>query len=710
VPEIRNSPAPGPAPAPAPGAGSDRRRGDPSAAGRGATGRPRLDRAASAPAGDFPGALRSAAARAPAPLDPRAETLLREGLELARLASLSFRRALRVNPRHVATLCNFAFLLEDIRVDPSPPPEIPSWRPRESQLDEAEAMYRRALAANPTHVRSLLYFALFKQWKRRDADGAEALFRAALNAATPPGHTNTMYAYAQFLANGFGRGVSTKAGAHKIRGGRSAQRSAEAEAMFARALAADPTSVKVVYGFANFLRNRAAARRGTACKRAGGAPHPGSAPESVWAASLRMVERSCNAACHEKTAACPARHGTCRCADRWPLLALTFAVFLRGRAPGEGPSATGTGAFAAKFEIRGAGRRLVFPPAARARAAQGPVPAAGGVLRGRACAAGDVTVLAARALLARHASAGQDATAGPARELLGVPAHVRGRLARRLLQEALLPVRRCADADGGAELPRVRDETPDLSGPDDRDAGGRASCADDGRAPSLRRARSAPPRSGPSAEALRGAEPAAARPAARVATSLADDSAAPRPRTAAERAAQLERTMLLARAATVVLRNMGGNSTRRRAGRRGKKRSIEDLLAEAAARLSEAARDSGRQGFRAAQSLAAELRALASPLVEAAEPLGAAPSPGGGTPTEGSERSLGRTAPAVDGGAPFGASDAHLYTDFRRGGDADASRLRGDRSGGLAESYARPLGPPPGVQGSAHLYEERWRA
>jgi tetratricopeptide (TPR) repeat protein len=67
------------------------------------------------------------------------------------------------------------------------------------RCDEAEALYRRAIEADPKHANNLGNYAIFVCDVRKDLDRAQDLFRRAIEA--DPKHVNHLHNYAHFLKN-----------------------------------------------------------------------------------------------------------------------------------------------------------------------------------------------------------------------------------------------------------------------------------------------------------------------------------------------------------------------------------------------------------------------------------------------------------------------------------------------------------------------------
>ncbi|MBO1032378.1 tetratricopeptide repeat protein, partial [Tessaracoccus sp. SD287] len=96
-------------------------------------------------------------------------------------AEQMYQRALAANPTHADNLGNYAIFLTDVRGD----------------HDQAEQMYQRALAANPTHANNLGSYAIFLTDVRGDHDQAEQMYQRAL--AANPTHANNLGNYARHL-------------------------------------------------------------------------------------------------------------------------------------------------------------------------------------------------------------------------------------------------------------------------------------------------------------------------------------------------------------------------------------------------------------------------------------------------------------------------------------------------------------------------------
>ena len=98
--------------------------------------------------------------------------------------------------------------------------------------DRAEAMYERAIKADPNHADILGVYAVFLETIRRDYDRAEAMYERAIKA--DPNHANNLGNYANFLKN--------------VRHDYD-----RAQDMFERAINADPSDANILGNYALFL-------------------------------------------------------------------------------------------------------------------------------------------------------------------------------------------------------------------------------------------------------------------------------------------------------------------------------------------------------------------------------------------------------------------------------------------------------------------------
>ena len=129
-----------------------------------------------------------------------------------------FQRAIAADPHHATTLGAYALFLKNIRGD----------------MEEAEQMYQRAIAADPTNATNLGNYALFLQRERGDMDQAEQMHQRAITA--DPHHANILGNYAHFLKN--------------TRGDID-----QAEQMYQRAITADPHHATHLGNYAIFLED-----------------------------------------------------------------------------------------------------------------------------------------------------------------------------------------------------------------------------------------------------------------------------------------------------------------------------------------------------------------------------------------------------------------------------------------------------------------------
>ncbi len=100
------------------------------------------------------------------------------------------------------------------------------------EMEAAQALYERALAANPTHANNLGNYADFMQCVRGEMDAAQALYERAL--AANPTNANNLGNYAFFMKS--------------VRGEMEA-----AQGLYERALAANPTNANHLGNYAGFL-------------------------------------------------------------------------------------------------------------------------------------------------------------------------------------------------------------------------------------------------------------------------------------------------------------------------------------------------------------------------------------------------------------------------------------------------------------------------
>ena len=102
------------------------------------------------------------------------------------------------------------------------------------EYDRAEAMFERAIDADPNNANTLGNYATFMWTIRHDYDQAEAMFGRAITAN--PNHANTLGNYAIFLTN--------------VRGDHD-----RAQEMYERAIDADPNNADTLGNYALFLKN-----------------------------------------------------------------------------------------------------------------------------------------------------------------------------------------------------------------------------------------------------------------------------------------------------------------------------------------------------------------------------------------------------------------------------------------------------------------------
>jgi Tfp pilus assembly protein PilF len=133
-------------------------------------------------------------------------------------AEAVYKRALDADPKNAKNLGNYADFLQNDRTD----------------YDAADAMYKRALDADPKNATNLGNYAHFLQNDRKDYDAAEAMYKRALDA--DPKNANNLGNYAVFLQN-------------------DRKDYDAAEAMYKRALDADPKNANNLGNYAVFLQN-----------------------------------------------------------------------------------------------------------------------------------------------------------------------------------------------------------------------------------------------------------------------------------------------------------------------------------------------------------------------------------------------------------------------------------------------------------------------
>ena len=133
-------------------------------------------------------------------------------------AEAMFERAIDADPNNANNLGNYANFFTNVRGD----------------HDRAQEMFERAITADPNNANNLGNYATFMWTIRHDYDQAEAMFGRAITA--DPNHANTLGNYATFLTN--------------VRGDHD-----RAQEMFERAIDADPNNADTLGNYANFFTN-----------------------------------------------------------------------------------------------------------------------------------------------------------------------------------------------------------------------------------------------------------------------------------------------------------------------------------------------------------------------------------------------------------------------------------------------------------------------
>eukprot|EP00947_MAST-08B_sp_MAST-8B-sp1_P000521 g521.t1 len=131
-------------------------------------------------------------------------------------AEAMYKRAIEADPNHAAALSNYGHLLQTVRKD----------------YDGAEAMCKRAIEANPNHAAALINYGHLLENVRKDYDGAEAMYKRAIEA--DPNNATALSNYGLLLYN-----------VRKDYDG--------AEAMYKRAIEADPNNAPVLSDYATLL-------------------------------------------------------------------------------------------------------------------------------------------------------------------------------------------------------------------------------------------------------------------------------------------------------------------------------------------------------------------------------------------------------------------------------------------------------------------------
>jgi tetratricopeptide (TPR) repeat protein len=127
-----------------------------------------------------------------------------------------YKRAIEADPKNANNLGNYANFLTDILKD----------------YDAAEALYKRAIEADPKNANNLGNYANFLTDILKDYDAAEALYKRAIDA--DPKHANNLSNYAIFLKD-------------------TLKDYDAAETFYKRAIEADPKSAHKLGSYANFL-------------------------------------------------------------------------------------------------------------------------------------------------------------------------------------------------------------------------------------------------------------------------------------------------------------------------------------------------------------------------------------------------------------------------------------------------------------------------
>ena len=96
-------------------------------------------------------------------------------------AQAMYERAITADPNHANNLGSYATFMWTIRHD----------------YDQAEAMFGRAIDADPNHANNLGSYAIFLKNVRREYDQAEAMYERAIDA--DPNHANNLGNYSQLL-------------------------------------------------------------------------------------------------------------------------------------------------------------------------------------------------------------------------------------------------------------------------------------------------------------------------------------------------------------------------------------------------------------------------------------------------------------------------------------------------------------------------------
>eukprot|EP00947_MAST-08B_sp_MAST-8B-sp1_P001546 g1546.t1 len=96
-------------------------------------------------------------------------------------AEAMFKRAIEADPNHAGTLTYYGTLLYEVRKD----------------YDGAEAMFKRAIEADPNHPAALSNYGLLLHFRLKDYDGAEAMLKRAIEA--DPNYAPVLSSYGLLL-------------------------------------------------------------------------------------------------------------------------------------------------------------------------------------------------------------------------------------------------------------------------------------------------------------------------------------------------------------------------------------------------------------------------------------------------------------------------------------------------------------------------------
>eukprot|EP00947_MAST-08B_sp_MAST-8B-sp1_P003503 g3503.t1 len=133
-------------------------------------------------------------------------------------AEAMYKRAIEADPNYASALGNYGHLLYTVRKD----------------YDGAEAMYKQAIETDPNNAAALGTYGHLLENVRKDYDSAEAMYKRAIKA--DPNHASALYNYGHLLEN-----------VRKDYDG--------AEAMHKRAIEADPNHAAALCNYACLLEN-----------------------------------------------------------------------------------------------------------------------------------------------------------------------------------------------------------------------------------------------------------------------------------------------------------------------------------------------------------------------------------------------------------------------------------------------------------------------